>query len=103
MYNKYANRKSKLRKLNESTIQTKPTEAQSQTILEVDETISISLKAELSRTSKWEDVLDLWRKTIYMRQNDISKSKSNIHFIEEWPKLKDARAPELVRKNKTIN
>ncbi|XP_017492749.1 PREDICTED: uncharacterized protein LOC108380863 isoform X2 [Rhagoletis zephyria] len=63
---------------------------------EFDESIEASIKEELRReSSDWEVVLDRWDRSYNIRQRDLTLL-SNYDFIKEWPKLKDARGPQLI-------
>lgn len=66
--------------------------------MEVDETLSLCLKSTLQKdASNWDEVIDKWQKTFTLRKQDLA-TRSNSDFLQEWPMLKDSRAPFLVFK-----
>ncbi|XP_067635581.1 uncharacterized protein [Eurosta solidaginis] len=63
---------------------------------ELDTSIISALKLSLSKeNADWNEVLDKWAKTFAARQQDV-KSLASVDFLKAWPKLADARAPELI-------
>ncbi|XP_036335974.1 uncharacterized protein LOC118746249 isoform X2 [Rhagoletis pomonella] len=64
---------------------------------ELNNSIISALKLSLSKESAdWNEVLDKWAKTFSARQKDL-KNLASSDFLKAWPKLADARAPELIK------
>lgn len=82
----------------ETSLSSEVCESLQEEITEVDETLSLCLKTSLQKdASNWDEVIDKWQKTFTFRKKDLS-NYSNSNFLQEWPILKDSRAPFLVFK-----
>ncbi|XP_065366893.1 uncharacterized protein LOC135959764 [Calliphora vicina] len=102
LYSKYRSKNLKRRRLldslptssnAESTGSLQSAEKES---VEIDESIAVALKTSLLRDcANWDAVCEKWKRTFHMRQKELKKFNSH-EFLQEWPKLSDSRAPELI-------
>lgn len=102
LYAKYRSKNLKKRKLldslaTSSTIES-PMSLQTpdKELVEIDESVAIALKTSLIREcDDWGAVCEKWKRSFNIRQKDLQKMKS-VEFLQEWPKLSDSRASQLV-------